>query len=247
MNKPWVGCVHGSQTHQLQIKSFLYQSQWRWEWGSNTIFLRIHQCRADRSTWAITVFLPVHRTCCEPRSTGHQTTPRSPARTASPPPAQRFKRNYFETALKQADQPEQRCLGTCFCISLVCNHSKSSSPTWSKVGSHILSDRLRAECYFMGIILSSSALGFQWAGSYHALTYSFPWRSPGRSRDRWREALQHVLGQPHGLLQVLQNTHCLTPEKASVAGKTPFSCADGQPGNRRRATSSVLIENLSRN
>lgn len=56
------------------------------------------------------VFLPVHRTCCEPRSTGHQTTPRSPARAAAPQPAQICKRNYSETAPKQVNT---RCLCTC--------------------------------------------------------------------------------------------------------------------------------------
>lgn len=35
---------------------------------------------------------------------------------------------------------------------------------------------------------------FQWGGSDHASSSSFPWISPRRSRDRWKQALQHVLG-----------------------------------------------------
>lgn len=52
------------------------------------------------------VFLPVHRTCCEPRSTGHQRTPRSPAPAAAPQPAHRFKQshsNYNPTSRSTTD------------------------------------------------------------------------------------------------------------------------------------------------
>lgn len=93
MNKPWFGCVRGSKTHQLQINRELILSKF---------MVCVCGCGHQREWY---VFLPVHRTCCEPRSTGHQTTPRSPARAAAPQPAQTFKHNDSESAPKQVDRP----------------------------------------------------------------------------------------------------------------------------------------------
>lgn len=132
------------------------------------------------------VFLPVHRTCCEPRSTGHQTTPQSPARAAAPQPAQTFKHNYSETAPKQVDRPQMRVhMFKCQLINQDF-HIIPSDDLYQ--GSHVLySDGLGAEyCFILLCCLCSC-----WQGSVRGLrpqdlpasSSSFPWGSPGRSRQ----------------------------------------------------------------
>lgn len=97
----WLWTSHGSSAclfHKLINQVFFGKVNGEVSVDGGKIFLRIHQCRTHGSMRVRTVLLPVHRTCCEPRSTGHQRTLQWPARAASPQPVQIFRKIYSETA-----------------------------------------------------------------------------------------------------------------------------------------------------